>query len=191
MSATDLPPELLPLWELAAEVGLELRGTLPTAPLEPEIMTRFQAWLADGRAGEMDYLHKAAEVGADLAQWKSWGKSVALFALPYARKARSFQGGGRVARYALGKDYHNLIGRKLQKLGKRLRSSNLTGAFRAVVRCLEIAAVCVAAAGETRLRASRAHAPPPPGNTAGKVNSQPGADFMIFTPAIKTKGTQI
>ena len=133
MPPTNLPPELFPLWELAAEVGLELRGTLPTAPLEPDVMERFQNWLAEGRAGEMDYLHRAAEVGADLSQWKPWGKSVALFALPYARQAGGFKDGGRVARYALGKDYHNLIGRKLQKLGKRLRSLGLTNAFRAAV----------------------------------------------------------
>ena len=133
MAPNNLPTELLPLWELAAEVGLELRGTLPTAPLDPEIMDRFRAWLADGRAGEMDYLWKAADVGDDLSRWKPWGKSVALFALPYARSGGGFRDGGRVARYALGKDYHNLIGRKLQKLGKRLRSRGLTNAFRAAV----------------------------------------------------------
>jgi epoxyqueuosine reductase len=133
MPPANLPETLLPLWELAAEVGLELRGTLPVAPLAPEVMQRFQRWLAEGRAGEMDYLHKAAAVGEDLAQWKPWGKGVALFALPYARSGGGFREGGRVARYALGKDYHNVIGRKLEKLGKRLRAKGLTQAFRATV----------------------------------------------------------
>jgi epoxyqueuosine reductase len=133
MPPANLPDSLVPLWELAAEVGLELRGTLPTAPLAPEVMERFSRWLAEGRAGEMDYLHKASEVGGNLVDWKPWGKGVALFALPYARQGGGFRNGGRVARYALGKDYHNRIGRQLQKLGKRLRAAGFTQTFRATV----------------------------------------------------------
>jgi len=59
MRPNDLPEELHPLWELAAEVGLELRGTLPTTPLPEEVMERFARWMDEGRAGDIDYLRKA------------------------------------------------------------------------------------------------------------------------------------
>lgn len=129
-----LPPDdLQPLHELALEVGLELQAALPATSLEPEVMERFQAWLAEGRAGEMEYLHKAEEVGGDLRQWKPWAKGAALFVLPYHRAAGSFVGGGRVARYALGRDYHNLLGKRLERLGKRLRKAGWVQSFRATV----------------------------------------------------------
>jgi epoxyqueuosine reductase len=68
-----------------------------------------------------------------VTRWKPWGKGVALFALPYRRAGGGFRDGGRVARYALGGDYHNRIGRLLQKLGRRLRAAGSARAFRAVV----------------------------------------------------------
>ncbi len=130
----DTPPEeLLPLHQMAQEVGLMLRGTLPATPLEPEIEQRMQQWLQEGRAGEMEYLQKAGELGADLRQWKAWARGAALFALPYYRGSGGFRDGGRVAQYALGRDYHNVLGKKLERLGKRLRQSGLAQRSRAVV----------------------------------------------------------
>ena len=133
MSQDSMPPELQALAELALEVGLELQGTLPTQSLEPEIMQRLKRWLDEGRAGEMKYLHKAHEVGENLQQWKPWARGAALFVLPYHRAAGSFRGGGRVARYALGRDYHNVLGKRLERLGKRLRAAGLAKSFRATV----------------------------------------------------------
>lgn len=132
-TADALPDELLPLREAALEVGLELQGTLPAMELEPEVMQRFSAWLAEGRAGEMEYLFRAQDVGADLRHWKPWTQGAALFVLPYHRAAGSFRGGGRVARYALGRDYHNLLGKRLERLGKRLRGAGFSQQFRATV----------------------------------------------------------
>ena len=133
MSFDSMPPELQTLHELALEVGLELQGTLPTQNLEPEVMERLKRWLAEGRAGEMKYLHKVEEVGASLQHWKAWARGAALFVLPYHREAGSFRGGGRVARYAVGRDYHNVLGKRLERLGKRLRAAGLAKSFRATV----------------------------------------------------------
>lgn len=133
MSQDSMPPELQTLHELALEVGLELQGTLPTQSLDPEVMQRLKQWLAEGRAGEMDYLHKVEEVGANLEHWKPWARGAALFVLPYHREAGTFRGGGRVARYALGRDYHNVLGKRLERLGKRLRAAGLAKSFRATV----------------------------------------------------------
>ena len=116
----------------AAELGLQLRGVLPIKPLPIETRQRLDAWFAEGRAGEMEYLERGRPVMDDLRAWKPWAKSVALFAFPYHRPAGGFRGGGQVARYALGRDYHNVIGRKLEKLGKRLRAGNEVQRFRAV-----------------------------------------------------------
>jgi epoxyqueuosine reductase len=81
----------------------------------------------------MGYLAAGRAKMADLRDWKPWTRSAALFALPYARATGGFRDGGRVARYALGKDYHHVLGRRLQKLGRRLRTAGTCAAFRATV----------------------------------------------------------
>ena len=133
MAAEGIPAEIEALARTAAACGLELRATLPAEPLAAEVLERLDAWLQEGRAGEMSYLAKGREQMADLRAWKPWTRSAALFALPYARATGGFRGGGRVARYALGKDYHHVLGRRLQKLGRRLREEGTAQAFRATV----------------------------------------------------------
>ncbi len=131
--APPVPPPVADLVTLAAEVGLVLRGTLPAEPLDCEVGSRLTSWLAEGRAGEMLYLERGAPYFADLRAWKSWARGALLFALPYHRPGGGFRGGGRVARYALGRDYHNVLGRRLQKLGRRLVAAGVAARFRAVV----------------------------------------------------------
>jgi epoxyqueuosine reductase len=128
MSAARIPVPLLS--ELATEVGLELRGVTAVEPLPDQVLQRLQNWFDQGRAGEMDYLPRAAEVLGNPADWKAWAKSIVLFALPYHRAPGAFRGGGRVATYALGRDYHNLLGKRLERLGKRLRERGLVEHFR-------------------------------------------------------------
>jgi epoxyqueuosine reductase len=128
MNAGRNPTQLLA--ELAAEVGLELRGVTAVTQLPDLVLQRLRRWFADGRAGQMDYLPRAAEALENPQDWKAWARSMALFALPYHRAAGSFRGGGRVASYALGRDYHNLLGKRLERLGRRLRQRGLVQHFR-------------------------------------------------------------
>ncbi len=110
-----------------------LRATLPAEPLDAAVQERHRDWLASGRAGEMGYLAETATVGASLRDWKSWARGALLFGLPYHRAGGGFRGGGRVARYALGKDYHHVLGRRIEKVGRRLQRAGLTRRFRRAV----------------------------------------------------------
>jgi len=128
------PPESVAIAAAAAEeAGLTLRASLPAQPLDAEVNERLSRWFDDSRAGEMAYLEGGRSSFADLRAWKPWVRGALLFAMPYARAAGGFRGGGRVARYALGRDYHNVLGRRLEKLGKALRASGFLSRFRAVV----------------------------------------------------------
>jgi len=129
MSAPN--PQVEQITALADEVGLVLRAVIPAQRLPEEVMDRLDRWLDDGCHGEMKYLANARPVMANPRDWKDWTRSIALFALPYHRPADGFQGGGRVARYAIGRDYHNLLGKKLERLGKRLRTAGMAQRFRA------------------------------------------------------------
>jgi epoxyqueuosine reductase len=130
------PPPPAPVAIAAAaaeEAGLTLRATLPAAPLDEEVNERLAAWFAAERAGEMEYLERGRPSFGDLRTWKPWTRGALLFAMPYARAAGGFRGGGRVARYALGRDYHHVLGRRLEKLGRALRARGFLSRFRAVV----------------------------------------------------------
>ncbi len=129
MSAVD--PQIAQLAALAEEVGLELRAVVAAQRLPESVMERLDQWLQNDHHGEMAYLANARSVMADPRDWKDWTRSMALFALPYHRPADGFRDGGRVARYAVGRDYHNLLGKKLERLGKRLRAAGLVQRFRA------------------------------------------------------------
>ena len=42
----------------AMELGFDAVGITDASPLAPADIDRFQAWLAAGRAGQMQYLHR-------------------------------------------------------------------------------------------------------------------------------------
>lgn len=129
---SDADPLLEAVHEAAAEVGLVVRATTVVEALRSEVRSRTEAWMADGRAGVMDYLSGATPLLGDPRAWKPWARGMVLFALPYARAAGGFREGGRVARYALGRDYHNVLGKRIERLGRRLRAAGLVQRFRAV-----------------------------------------------------------
>ncbi|RMH00860.1 MAG: tRNA epoxyqueuosine(34) reductase QueG [Planctomycetota bacterium] len=134
VDASQPPPAPLDrIAGLARDCGLELRAAVPAGPLSAEVLDRLDAWLAAGHAGEMGWLPRSRPALAGLDAWKPWAGSALLFTASYARATGGFRGGGRVARYALGWDYHNALGRRLQRLGRRLRADGLADRFRAAV----------------------------------------------------------
>ena len=86
MDNNSSPTSIELVQKLAAEVGLELSASIPIQTLPEKTMERFENWLNNGYHGEMGYLNKAYELGQDLRKWKSWAKSLLIFAVPYQRK---------------------------------------------------------------------------------------------------------
>ena len=84
---------------------------------------RLGSWLAAGCHGEMGYMERTADERADPCHVNvaPFTRSVIVMALPYGiGRYRVGPDPGRVARYAWGRDYHNVIGRKLRRLVKFL-----------------------------------------------------------------------
>src|SRR5437879_7351280 len=121
---------------LARELGFDLchfaRAEMPGHAAE------FRDWLDRGDAGEMNYLARNLERRCDPRQVLPDAKTVIVLALNYfqgARKTRPVTAGvlpakdaagtaaatGRIARYAWGEDYHNLIEKKLAVIDQFLR----------------------------------------------------------------------
>jgi len=118
-------------FEIAQELGFERVGAAPLAP--PPRAAEFDAWLAAGRHGSMAYLAAHQERIVDPRRVLPEGRSLLVVGLAHSRPAIRLAGGGRVARYAGGRDYHNWIGKRLRTLRRRLEEAGLTGPYRSVV----------------------------------------------------------
>jgi epoxyqueuosine reductase len=136
----ETPSSQIDLAQLAAEIerwGLALGfaeiGITDTGLAAEE--ARLSAWLAAGRHGEMDYMARHGSRRARPAELVPGTIRVITARLDYlpprAREAAAVLGDPRkayVSRYALGRDYHRVVRRKLQRLAERMTAA--VGAFR-------------------------------------------------------------
>ena len=102
---------------LAYRMGFDLVSVSRADPLE-EDRARYQEWCKSGYAADLKYMIREAPrrwVPADLLPGV---KSVVTFAVNFfsaAARAESRRGFGRVARYAWGKDYHDIVKARLEE----------------------------------------------------------------------------
>ena len=100
----------------AKELGFDsCRIASATAPRHAG---EFRAWLGDGAAGEMQWMERGAEKRCDPRQVLPEARSIVIVALNYWQGEPPHPSGrGRIARYAWGDDYHDLMLEKLERLG--------------------------------------------------------------------------
>jgi len=109
---------------LARGLGFDLVGIAPAARSPRESYIR--QWISSGRAGQMTYLADRIEERIDPAAFLPGARTIICVAMNYfaplaAPDAR--QAAGKVARYALGADYHELIKPKLYAIADWLREA--------------------------------------------------------------------
>jgi epoxyqueuosine reductase len=112
--------DLLKSWALAA--GFDRAGVADLAPLEHgEALVR---WLERGEQAGMGYLARRIEARLDPSQIFPGARSVLCVALQYAPLDEQPEAEGdlwpRVARYARGRDYHDVMGERLKALEARI-----------------------------------------------------------------------
>jgi len=118
---TTLSPQTRDAAELARMVkahayalGFDLVGIAALGPAETA--REFDAWLAAGRAGAMQYLERGAEKRRDTRLPLPGTTHAIVVALDYGGKEPS----GPVARYARGDDYHDVMDAMLRELHRRI-----------------------------------------------------------------------
>lgn len=99
------------------------------AQLEEDIRARYRAWLASGFHGEMAYMARASELRLDPTRLLPGARSVLVFRADYfpyesSRRASppSDHSTVRVAKYALGMDYHVVLRHRLSPIVEWLAS---------------------------------------------------------------------
>lgn len=118
----DVQAELVQ--RLAQECGFELAGIASAEPI-PDDWARYQAWIASGFAGEMQYMtdHRAG-VRRDPRSLLQSAKSVICLGRFYqqANPAPEPDGPALISRYARGRDYHDELRESLNSLARRLNA---------------------------------------------------------------------
>jgi epoxyqueuosine reductase len=137
MNDTSLPAlaERIKAW--AAELGFGACGIAPSDPGEHS--AHLQRWLDAGHHGEMQWMHTQAALRADPAGLLPGAQRVIAVRLDYLSTDEKpldiVRHGERayVARYALGRDYHKLMRKRLAQLADRIRAEAPEAATRACV----------------------------------------------------------
>src|SRR6186997_742249 len=156
------------LASLAAQHGLELVGVAPGQPL-PDDRRRMEASVAAGRMGTMGWMGgDRPAVATDPRAHDPSAGSVIVVAAPYAGADRAtwdpapdalrralapVLGGqpsepaGRIARYAIGTDYHAALRERLEELAADLRAAGVEAGEQAYVDDRPLAERALAARG--------------------------------------------
>jgi epoxyqueuosine reductase len=102
----------------ADELGFsQLRVTTSDVDIQ-----RYDAWIAASHHASMTWLANGRSERAEPGRLLSGVRSVAVLAFDYASVVPPDPGPrfGRVAAYAWGRDYHNVVGKRLRRLQRRL-----------------------------------------------------------------------
>ena len=109
----------------AAAIGFDSCRIAPAAA--PRHREQFHAWLESGFAAEMDWIGRGAEKRSDPQKVLPSARSVIVLALNYWQGEEEKEAGGRengrIARYAWGDDYHELMEKKLRELDSFLTAA--------------------------------------------------------------------
>ena len=103
------------LKSVAAQCGFVSFGVASAEPIAAWRRDQFAQWLECGQAAGMEYLHRQAPLRQDLTSVLPEVQTVFSFALPYAAKQPFGEGDFRISRYALGRDYHDVVREKIRQ----------------------------------------------------------------------------
>ena len=101
--------------QFAAELGFSYCGIAHATRLDDDAR-RLESWLSNGMQGNMHYMEKYFEMRIDPRQLVLGAKSVITLLMNYFPKDKQAAGTPKISKYAYGKDYHEVIREKLNKL---------------------------------------------------------------------------
>lgn len=121
------------LLERARAFGFACAGVCDAGP--SRYAEHVRRWIAEGRHGSMAYLAEDLEVRLDPRRLLAGAKSVLCLADRYAAPGPDpivdhWPPRGRIARYARGEDYHEVIRKRLRRFAAELRAEHPGEEFR-------------------------------------------------------------
>jgi len=105
----------------AGEAGFEYCGIARAVPLD-EDARRLERWLHKGMNGSMQYMENHFDMRIDPAKLVPGARSVITLLMNYFPSQQQPKDAPQIARYAYGKDYHEVIRARLNQLLLRMRA---------------------------------------------------------------------
>ena len=99
----------------AQQLGFDYCGIAKAQRLD-EDARRLENWLLQGKHGSMQYMENHFELRVDPGKLVPGAKSVITLLLNYYPSASQKNDAPRISKYAYGKDYHEVIKKKLIRL---------------------------------------------------------------------------
>ena len=119
MNALSVTPDAAQIKARAQALGLDACGITSADPSRHAAF--YQQWMAEGRAGEMGWLAREPERRTDPRIVLPEARSIIVAGLNYWQPQT--QARGRIARYALGEDYHHILLEKLETLAAEITAT--------------------------------------------------------------------
>jgi len=113
----------------AIEAGFDAVGIAEAVPFYDEF-TRYEEWIQRSYHGSMGYMERNAEKRQDVSAIVPGATSVIVVALNYYTPFEHGTEGGKVARYAWGDDYHDVIPQKLDEIIRTITALDPTASSR-------------------------------------------------------------
>jgi epoxyqueuosine reductase len=110
------------LEEKAREKGFDLVGVARASPLARGAR-RLREWQEAGMAADMGYMRRPVALLSDPRRLQKSARSVVSLGVSYYPGEHPEVSGGRVARYAWGRDYHSVIKERLRELRTELEEA--------------------------------------------------------------------
>lgn len=97
-------------------------GVTEACPVEQAEIDRYNRWIASGANATMEYAARYGKVRNDPRQLLDGARSLIVCAFSYATAALQPAGAPRIARYALGDDYHTVLRQRLEPVAQAIRN---------------------------------------------------------------------
>ena len=117
--------------QIALDLGFDLVGICEATV--PPHLDAYRNWLDKGFAASMDYLHQHLALKQHPRELLPTARSIIAVALNYNQPNLPIPGQPRIARYALGRDYHKVLRAKLSALAKEMSLVDPGAEFRVCV----------------------------------------------------------
>lgn len=108
--------------KIAADLGFDQCGIAIAVPLHEDAM-RLEHWLQNGYHGEMQYMSNHFDLRIDPTKLVPGAKSVITVLYNYFPETLQDEESPKIAKYAYGNDYHQVIRKKLKRFLQLIRET--------------------------------------------------------------------
>lgn len=97
-------------------------GIARVASVRPDAMEQYREWVASGKRGPLAFLEKYPDIRSNPALLLEGARSIIVAAFPYLHPTPAGIA-SRIAKYARGLDYHDVVRNRLESAAVRIRES--------------------------------------------------------------------